>query len=327
MVTAKRKATPSVASFSAARAYEMLLRARRADETVAAEATKGNFALPIHLSIGQEAISVGACMALKKEDVVFGTYRGHALFLSKGGDLRKMFAELHGKRTGSAMGKGGSMHLVDKDAGVMAMSGIVGTGIPNATGYAFGMKVQRKPNIVAVFLGDGATEEGCFHESLNFAALKKLPIIFVCENNGYAINSRRLSRQPDVPIVDRARSYGIFSDCIEDGDTEAIFNAVKMARKRILSGEGGPVFLECHTFRWKEHHGPGDDIGPGGRDPAEAAPWIENDELQRIGALVAPRSRSRIERAIEEEVADALEFARNSPDPVAGDLLTHAYAE
>lgn len=318
--------TRQPASYHAPRAYELMYRARRADEELAEEVKRGNLPLPIHLSIGQEAISVGACLALRPSDIVFGTYRGHALYLAKGGDLKKMFAELFGRATGCAKGKGGSMHLVDTKAGVMGTSGVVGTGIPNATGYALGLKQQKKKNVVANFFGDGAMEEGCFHESLNFAALRNLPIIYICENNGYAIKSRREARQPDYCIAERAKSYGIRGKQIARNDSVAIYYEVMKAREEILSGQSGPVFLECLTYRWREHLGAHDDFGPGGRDPREAEPWIKNDELRRVGKMVPEKKRRQIERKVEKEIQEALDFARTSQVPAVSEMWTHVYA-
>ena len=177
------------------RFYRALYRIRRVEEEIARVYPHDKIKSPVHLSIGQEAISVAVCEALAPSDVVFGTYRGHALYLAKGGDLRQMIAELYGKATGCAQGKGGSMHLIDTDAGVMGTSAVVGTTIANAVGYANAMAYRRGGTIVASFFGDGATEEGVFHESLNFATLKRLPMIFICENNSYAIHTYQLRRQ------------------------------------------------------------------------------------------------------------------------------------
>lgn len=313
-------------SFNKAQAYELFYRARRTDEELGEAVKTGCIPLPVHLSIGQEAVSVGACLALKPEDIVFGTYRGHALYVAKGGNLKKMFAELYGKVTGSAKGKGGSMHLIDTNAGVMGMSAIVGTGIPNATGYALGMQYQKKKNIVVNFFGDGATEEGPFHESLNFASLKKLPIIYICENNGYAISTPQSTRQPNSNIALRARSYGIRTKVIRDNDTDAIYREVKKAREEILKNNSGPVFLECITYRWRQHLGPNEDFGPGGRDIKEAEPWITNDELVRIGDLLTIKIKSNIESKVEAEIKVARSFAEKSPYPTEKDLWTHVFA-
>ncbi len=309
-----------------ARMYELLYRARRADEELGEAVKDGRIPLPIHLSIGQEAVSVGACLALKPKDVVFGTYRGHALYIAKGGDLKKMFAELYGKATGGAKGKGGSMHLIDIDAGVMGMSAIVGTGIPNATGYALGMQYQKKRNIVVNFFGDGATEEGAFHESLNFAALKKLPIIYICENNGYAISTHQSVRQSGPNIAVRAKSYGIRSKVILGNNTFEIYQGVKKTREEILKNNSGPIFLECMTYRWRQHLGANEDFGPGGRDIKEAERWMKNDELVRIGRLLPLRTKKNIDVKVEAEIKAAILFAEKSPYPTHSDLWTDVFA-
>jgi TPP-dependent pyruvate/acetoin dehydrogenase alpha subunit len=313
-------------NFDVGKAYELMYRARRVDEVLGDAVKNGVISLPVLLSIGQEAVSVGVCMALQREDIVFGTYRGHALYTAKGGNLKKMFAEIWGKSTGCAHGKGGSMHLIDVKAGVMGQSAIVGTGIPNATGYALGVQYQKKKNIVVNFFGDGATEEGAFHESMNFAALKELPIIYVCENNSYAISTHQTVRQSELSIVARARSYGIETKLIEDNDSRAIFEAVAQAREEILSHGKGPVFLECMTYRWRQHLGPNEDFGPGGRDKIEAEPWMTNDELTRIGALLQLGEREAVERKVEQEIRAAVKFAEKSPYPTKADMYAAVFA-
>src|SRR6266576_3289960 len=211
------------------RFYRALYRIRRVEEEIAAVYPTDKIKSPVHLSIGQEAVSVGVCEALDRDDVVFGTYRSHALYLAKGGDLQKMIAELYSKLDGCAKGKGGSMHLIDVDAGVMGTSAVVGTTIPQAVGFAYALKLQRKNSIVVSFFGDGATHEGVFYESLNFAALKSLPIIFVCENNCYAIHTHKRKRQKLDNICDRARIHDIPARQLEDNDVSRIYDCVNGA--------------------------------------------------------------------------------------------------
>ena len=189
------------------RLYKALYRIRRVEEEIARVYPSDRIKSPVHLSIGQEAVSVGVCEALRPQDIVFGTYRGHALYLAKGGALKPMLAELYGKATGCARGKGGSMHLISLEAGMMGASAVVGTTIANAVGYAYALRLQRQEAIVASFFGDGATEEGVFGESLNFAALKRLPILFVCEN---LLRHRRLRAWRDsLSYANRSASlYG-----------------------------------------------------------------------------------------------------------------------
>src|SRR5271154_5873136 len=191
------------------RFYRSLYRIRRIEEEIARIYPTDKVKSPIHLSIGQEAVAVGVCEALRRDDMVFGTYRNHALYLAKGGNLNRMAAELFGKVTGSAKGKGGSMHLIDPAAGVLGASAVVGTTIPNAVGYAYAAKLQKRDIVVATFFGDGAVDEGVFYESLNFAALMKAPVLFICENNGYAVYSRQRDRQPVSNITERARAHGV----------------------------------------------------------------------------------------------------------------------
>jgi len=282
---------------------------------------------PVHLSIGQEAISVGVCEALRRNDIVFGTYRGHALYLAKGGDLKRMVAELYGKVTGCAKGKGGSMHLIDIEHGIMGTSAIVGTTIPQAVGYAYALKLQGKDSIVASFFGDGAVDEGVFHESMNFAALKGVPVIFICENNFYAIHSHYLDRQPRDNLCERVRAYGIPAERINDNDVLKIYERVKAVVHEIRGGNLGPRFFECMTYRWKEHVGPGDDWHLGYRLKREAEPWIENDQVKRLGALLAPEARQNIETEVEAEIHEAFEFAEQSSFPEYEELYTDVFKE
>lgn len=307
------------------RFYRSLYRIRRTEEEIVKIYPTDKIQSPIHLSIGQEAVSVGVCEALKPRDAVFGTYRSHALYLAKGGNLKKMFSELYGKKTGSAKGKSGSMHLADAAAGVLGTSAVVGTSIPNAVGYAYALMLKKKPNIAVSFFGDGAVDEGVFHESLNFAALKKIPIIFVCENNFYAIHSHQRMRQAIPDITARAASYGIPAKRISGNDIFALYREVQRVRSSLLRG-GGPRFFECATYRWKEHVGPGDDFGAGYRSRNETKPWIENDPLGIIGRRLPKKMREDIERTVEKEIKEAIQFAEKSSFPKPEELYKYLFA-
>ncbi len=309
-----------------ARFYRSLYRIRRVEEEIAKIYPTDKIKSPVHLSIGEEAVSVGVCEALRPEDVVFGYYRSHALYLAKGGDMRRMIAELYGKVTGCARGKGGSMHLIDVERGVLGTSAVVGTGIPPAVGYAYASKFHRESTLVANFFGDGAVDEGAFHEGLNFASLRKLPVIFVCENNMYAINSRQLDRQPLANICQRAQAYGIPAERIEGNDVIRIYEAVKDAADAIRSRGEGPRFFECMTYRWKEHVGPGEDFGIY-RSRSEAEPWIENDQVKLIGNTLPWDVRQPIENEVETEIREAFEFAEQSPFPDPTELYTDVLKE
>jgi TPP-dependent pyruvate/acetoin dehydrogenase alpha subunit len=306
--------------------YKSLLRIRRLEEEVARVYPTDKIKSPVHLSIGQEAVSVGVCAALEKQDIVFGTYRGHALYLAKGGDMNAMVAELFGKASGCAQGKGGSMHLIAPEVGMMGTSAVVGTTIANALGYAYALKVRKENAIVVSFFGDGATEEGVFAESLNFAVLKKLPIIFVCENNQYAIHTHQSRRQGTPAICDRACAYGLPAERIENNDVFHLLGRVLFAATEVRAG-AGPWFFEVMTYRWKEHVGPGDDYHLGFRTEEEAGPWIENDQIQRLAELVKPKDREQIDDEVDAEIKGAFAFAETSRFPEPEELYTDVFQE
>jgi TPP-dependent pyruvate/acetoin dehydrogenase alpha subunit len=295
------------------------LRIRRLEEEVARAYPSDQIKSPVHLSIGQEAVSVGVCATLRPQDVVFGTYRGHALYLAKGGDMKRMVAELFGKATGCTKGKGGSMHLIDAGAGMMGTSAVVGTTIPNAVGYAYALRYRRRDALVVSFFGDGATEEGVFAESLNFASLKRLPIVLVCENNQYAIHTHQGKRQATPGICERVRAHGVPAERIEDNDVLRLSERFGEAAAQVRTG-AGPWFFEVMTYRWKEHVGPNPDYHLGYRSEAEAKPWVAGDQVQRLAALVKPAERARIEAEVEAEIAEAFAFAQASPFPEPAEL-------
>ncbi|MBM4262154.1 MAG: thiamine pyrophosphate-dependent dehydrogenase E1 component subunit alpha [Deltaproteobacteria bacterium] len=304
------------------RFYRSLYRIRRVEEEVARAYPTDKIKSPVHLSIGQEAASVGVCEALGPNDIAFGTYRSHALYLAKGGDLRKMIAELYGKATGCAKGKGGSMHLIDLGAGAMGASAVVGTTIPNAVGYAYAAKLRGSQQVVASFFGDGAVDEGVFHESMNFAALKGVPIIFICENNFYAIHTHQSRRQKLANIAEKARTYGMPAEVIENNDALRVYERVHEAVAQLRAGKPGPFFFECFAYRWKEHVGPGEDYQLGYRMRAEAEPWLDSDPVKTMAARVDKALRARIEAEVEAEIEEAFEFAETSPFPEVTELYT-----
>jgi TPP-dependent pyruvate/acetoin dehydrogenase alpha subunit len=306
--------------------YRSLYRIRRLEEEIARVYPSDCIKSPVHLSIGQEAVSVGVCAALDQRDVVFGTYRGHALYLAKGGDMRQLVAELFGKATGCARGKGGSMHLIDTGRGIMGTSAVVGTAIANAIGYAYALQCRQSDAVVVSCFGDGATEEGVFSESLNFAALKKLPILFVCENNQYAIHTHQSRRQALPAICERARAFGMPAERIDNNDVLKLFDYSQEAVRRLRDGQG-PAFCEVMTYRWQEHVGPNADFQLGYRSEVEARPWKEDDQVRRLARMVDPEKRERIEAEVEEEIADAFAFAESSPYPDEAELYAHVFKE
>jgi TPP-dependent pyruvate/acetoin dehydrogenase alpha subunit len=307
------------------RLFRELYRIRRVEEEIARVYPTDKIKSPVHLSIGQEAVAVAICRWLRPEDVVFLSYRSHAGYLAKGGDLRAMIAELYGKVTGCAKGKGGSMHLVDTVRGVMGASAVVGTTIPHAVGYAYALQVRHEDRIVVSFFGDGATDEGVFDESLNFAALKRLPIVFVCENNAYAIHTHQRQRHFVSNIAERARVRGISSEVVGD-DLQMLLERAGEAVASVRAG-GGPRFLECLTYRWKEHVGPGEDFHLGYRTREEAEPWYSRDAVKLSGEAISDEERRAVIEEVEREIADAFEFAERSPFPPREELMSDVFAE
>ena len=310
-----------------AKVYRSLYRIRRLEEEVERIYPSDKIKSPVHLSIGQEAVAVGVCEALGPDDIVFGTYRGHALYLASGGEMRPMMAELYGKVTGVARGKGGSMHLISPDSGMMGASAIVSTTVPHAVGYALAAQIKRLDTVVVSFFGEGAADEGVVWESINFAALKNLPIIFVCENNGYAIHSSYNFRNPNDNLCERAAAFGLVTERIENNNTEDLYEKTSTVVERLRTGEAGPAFLEVMTYRWSRHVGPGEDFDLGYRTAAEAKPWIDGDQLVLIGERLDPATRAAIAEDVETELADAIQFAETSPFPKSSELNRHVYAD
>lgn len=301
--------------------YRQLYRIRRTEEVIAELYPRQQMRCPVHLCIGQEAIAVGVCAALRPTDHVFSTHRSHGHYLAKGGSLPALMAELHGKETGCSGGKGGSMHLIDTAAGIMGTSAVVGTTIPNAVGHAYACRLRREETVVATFFGDGATEEGCFTESLNFAALKRLPVLFVCENNGYAIHTPQSRRQATTNICARVRAHGIPAERLDGNDVTGLVERAAEVVEDVRAG-AGPQFLEVMTYRWREHVGPGEDYHLGFRPAAEATPWIAGDPLCRLAGSLDPAIRAEIEAEIEAEIRAAFEFAEESPEPEPAELFS-----
>jgi TPP-dependent pyruvate/acetoin dehydrogenase alpha subunit len=238
-----------------------------------------------------------------------------------------MMAELYGKATGCAKGKGGSMHLIDLSVGAMGASAIVGTTIPHAVGYSWSLRYEKKDAIVVSMFGDGAVDEGAFHESMNFAAAKKLPVLFVCENNHYAIHSHHLTRHASDNLCERARTYGMPAVRVENNDVLTIRAQVAEAVDSLRRTGAGPYFIECMTYRLKEHVGPNDDYQFGYRKKAEAEPWMKGDPVRTLAERVPAAERAAIEREVEARIQDAIEFAEKSPFPDLQELYSDLYAE
>ena len=307
------------------RIYRMLRLIRRAEERVADIYPSDKIKSPVHLSIGQESAAVGVCDVLAADDIVSGTYRGHATYIAKHGDLPAMFAELYGKVTGCAKGKGGSMHLIDMAHNVLGTSAVVGTTVPLGLGVALAAKRRGEKKVVAIFFGDGATEEGVFYESLNFAALHKLPVIFVLENNGYAIHEPQTKRWATDRMCERVETFGIPTTLVADGDVLAIREAAVKYAERARRGDG-PGFIEARIYRWREHVGPGFDYDQGYRSKAEMDYWVARDDVERIGRMLPADQRTKLDHDVETEVEAAIAFAESSPFPQLEELYHNVLA-
>ncbi len=252
--------------------YRSLYLIRRAEEKVVELVERGEINPLVHLSIGQEACAVGMCSALEPEDYIWSSHRPHAHYLAKGGNLYRFFAELAGKEDGCAHGWGGSMHLVDPDVNMMGSSAHVAGSVPLAVGAALASKLRGKKRISVSFLGDGATDQGIFWESLNFSIVKRLPVIFFCENNLYATHASILDRQPDAEIAKRVAAFGIKTFSVDGNDVEAVFKTAKKAETAARSGN--PVFIEAKTYRYREHWGAGEDRHLNYRSKKEVEKWM-----------------------------------------------------
>ncbi|MDI1266024.1 MAG: thiamine pyrophosphate-dependent dehydrogenase E1 component subunit alpha [bacterium] len=270
---------------------------------------------PVHLSIGQEGVAVGVCDALNRDDLVFATYRSHGFYIAKGGPLGPMFAELYGRLGGISKGKAGSMHLSAPEAGLMGSSAVVASSIPHAVGAALSFKRRGDGRVAVAVFGDGATEEGVYHESLNFAALMKVPVLFICEDNGLAVHSFRHVRQ-SYRLVEHAATFGIRGRRLEEGwDMLAVRQATLDALAVVRTGV--PFVLEIATGRYKEHVGVADDFHFGYRSAVDINAWKARDPLIQERALVA-----ELTPGVEREIATAVAFAEASPAPGRAELLT-----
>jgi pyruvate dehydrogenase E1 component alpha subunit len=308
------------------RIYRSLRLIRRAEEEIARIYPTDKIKSPVHLSIGQEAVSVGVCDVLRPDDVVAPTYRGHAAYMAKGGPLRGLMAEMYGKATGCGGGKGGSMHLIDMSHYVLGASAVVGTTIPLAVGYALALKRTRTDRVAVAFFGDGATEEGVFAESLNFASLQKLPVLFVCENNYYAIHTPITRRWATNRLCERVETYGIPAHRVEKGDVFKLRELAASAVDRMRRGEG-PSFIECQTYRWREHVGPNEDFDQGYRARDDANPWMKEDQVARLARMLSDDRRAAIDADIEREIDDAVAFAETSPFPAIDQLYSNVFVD
>lgn len=311
--------------------YEML-RIRIVEETIADLYTEWEMRCPTHLSIGQEGAAVGVAAALRRDDYALGGHRSHGHYLAKGGDLDAFVAELYGKATGCCGGRGGSMHLVDLEVGFLGCVPIVGSTIPIATGVALGVVQRGEDRVVAAFFGDAATEEGAFYESMNFAALDRLPVLFVCENNEYSVYTHVRDRQPpgrDLGTL--SRGFGVAYAQADGNDPEAVRRVAEQAAARARGG-GGPSLLELSCYRWREHCGPNFDDELGYRPEGELARHQALCPVRRLESrllaegLLDADAIEEMRARIRDEMARAVRFAKASPFPSPEGLHDHVFA-
>ena len=316
---------------SAIRLYHSMLRIRYTEETIAERYSEWKMRCPTHLSTGQEGVATGVCEALQKDDFVMSTHRAHAHYLAKGGNLNKMIAEIYGKATGCTSGKGGSMHLIDKSVGFMGSTSIVGNTIPLAVGLGLSIALKKTNQLSCVFFGDGAIEEGVFYESINFAVLKKLPVLFICENNFYSVYSPLSVRQPENrSISEMVKGIGIHTDSGNGNNVFEVFSKTQNAVKTIKQ-DGSPYFLEFSTYRWREHCGPNFDNEIGYRTIDEYEAWKLEDPLKKIEKYIIENnfySDKDIFLAHEnakQKVNEAFEFAESSAFPEPNTAYENLY--
>lgn len=303
-----------------------MLRIRMVEEQIAARYSEQEMRCPVHLSIGQEAPSAAFSLVAERGDLAVSTHRGHAHYLAKGGDLSRMIAEIYGKETGCSRGIGGSMHLIDTSAGFMGSSAIVGNSIPVGVGLALALQTKGIQQAACVFFGDGATEEGAFYESLNFAALRQLPALFVCENNQYSVYTPLEQRQPpERRIVEVSRSLGVTAFGVDGHSATESYQVLADVLPRVRAG-AGPALIEFSTHRYLEHCGPNDDEHLGYRRQGELEQWKDRDPVESLirDSDIAQDEVAHMRELIASEVEDAFEFAQNSsyphPDSLRGML-------
>ena len=315
--------------------YKMMLRIRLTEESLIEPILNGEIKTPCHLYSGEEAIAVGICAALERDDYIFGNHRSHGHYIAKGGDLKKLVAEIYCRQTGCSRGRGGSMHTIAPEAGLLGAAPIVAGTISLAVGAALAAKIRKEKRVAVSFFGDGATGEGVLYESLNFASLKKLPLLFVCENNLYSTHMPIFECRPTKNIYHIGKPFQVLSMQVDGNDVLKVYEAARVAVRVCREGDG-PVFLECLTYRLRGHVGPDDNIQGVHTDirPSdEVKRWRKKDPLTRFEKfllkenLITRKDLDRIYSDVENEVRQAHEFAHNSPYPEKNKLTCYVFSE
>jgi pyruvate dehydrogenase E1 component alpha subunit len=309
--------------------YETMVKIRVHEEVAAELFAENKIPGFVHLYVGEEAVATGVMANLEKEDFVSSTHRGHGHYIAKGGDIKTSMAELFGRTTGCCKGKGGSMHIVDLDIGELGANGMVGGGIPHAAGAALGMKLNGLDNVAVAFFGDGASNQQNFHEGINLATVWNLPVVFVCENNGYQISLPYSKQQIINSVAERGKSYGIPAVSIDGQDVMAVYEVAKEAIKRAKNGEG-PSLIEAKTYRFRGHF-EGDPVVY--RTKKESEWWKENkDPIVNFKKFLLEKNIlseddcALIQKKEEEEVKEAVKFAESSPWPKKEDIVKDVFS-
>ncbi len=308
--------------------YRTMYMIRRAEEAILAHYGENEMKTPMHMSMGEEAIAAGVCHALGREDQILGTYRSHGIYIAKTQETDRFFCEMYGKENGTSKGKAGSMHLLAPDAGLVCTSAIVASSIPVAIGVAFANKRAGNDRMTAVFFGDGAIDEGVFWESLNFACLKKLPVLFVCEDNGFAVHSPKSERHGYDSITDIVRGFNCDILSSESTDVEQVHSLAKDAVRMAKENER-PVFLHLKYYRYLEHVGIFEDFKAGYRSRDEFEKWKELDpvRLQRERLMkVSPEAVTEVEKQIDAQIGKSLAAAKKAALPKAQIAYEDVYA-
>lgn len=312
--------------------YHDMLRIRKVQLKIESLYHLDEMKTPVHLCIGQEAIAVGVCANLERDDYIASNHRSHGHYLAKGGDLKSMIAELYCRETGCSKGRGGSMHLVDTAVGHMGSSSIVGGGIPIGTGLALSIHMKKEERVSVVFFGDGAADEGVLYESVNFAILKRLPVIFIYENNQFSVCSHVSARQKGEVIFHSTPPELMYTAMVDGNSVLDVYDTTKMAVKRARSG-GGPSFIECKTYRMRGHAGSGSDAHLGYRMAEEIVAWEAKCPVATFRDtlidenIVSELDLAEMEKAIDDEIDNAFQFAQQSPLPEGKDLYRHLFVE
>lgn len=284
-----------------------------------------------HLYVGQEAVAAAVCAQLRPEDYITSTHRGHGHVIAKGAELRYMMAELFGKRTGYCKGKGGSMHIADVEIGILGANGIAGGGIPIAVGAALSSKMRRSGQVTVCFFGDGASNNGVFHEGLNLASVHRLPVVFVCENNLYGISVSQKQHQAIEDISVRSVAYGMPGATVDGNDVLEVFDAAGKAIQRARAGEG-PTLLECKTYRWRGHHEGDPNQGRRYRSMEEVQQWMDRCPIRRLEQRLLKQrviTRKKLEETwdrVRSEIDEAVQYAQESPFPEPQAINEDVYA-